>query len=382
VASFLSDSGHEIATSVLPSFVTVTLRSSAGALGLIEGVSDALTGAAKLVGGPLANDETRRLRMASGGYLATAAATGAIGVAAAVWQAGLFRAAAWLARGFRSPARDAMLASLAPEEAYGRAFGLERAGDNLGAVAGPLLAAGLVSWLGIRSALYLSAVPGVFAALAITVAAADARKVRDPVRRRFRLELRGLRQSGLVRPMLPIAAFELGNMATTLLILRSSTLLHAHGRSTAAATSLAVLLYAGHNLFGSLVAYVGGHWIDRGGPRLAFASGAMLYALAYAILALPSHSLAPLLVAFLLAGSGIGLAETAESALVARAVPDRLRGSGFGLLGGVQSFGDFASSAAVGLLWSTVSATAGFAYAATCMALAACSALGTRAMPR
>ena len=62
-----------------------------------------------------------------------------------MWQAGLLRAAAWLARGVRSPARDAMLASLAPPEAYGRAFGLERAGDNLGAVAGPLLAAGLVA---------------------------------------------------------------------------------------------------------------------------------------------------------------------------------------------------------------------------------------------
>ncbi len=79
--------------------------------------------------------------------------------------------------------------------------------------------------------------------------------------------------------------------------------------------------------------------------------------------------------AFLLAGSGIGLAETAESALVAATVPARLRGSGFGLLGGVQSLGDFASSAAVGLLWTTVSPTAGFAYAAAWMAVAALAAL-------
>ena len=68
--------------------------------------------------------------------------------------------------------------------------------------------------------------------------------------------------------------------------------------------------------------------------------------------------------AFLLAGSGIGLAETAESALMARLLPDRLRGSGFGLLGGVQSFGDFASSAAVGVLWAAVSPSVAFAYAA------------------
>jgi MFS family permease len=377
LASFFSDSGHEMATSVLPTFVTVTLRSSAGALGLIEGISDALTGVAKLISGPLANDESRRLRMATGGYLVTAVATGAIGLATAVWQVGLARAAAWLARGVRSPARDAMLAQLAPAEAYGRAYGLERAGDNLGAVAGPLIAAGLVTVLGIRHVLYLSAIPGLFAALAITIAAREARRRRSSaaaVARRARLELHGLRQAGVLRPLLPIGAFELGNVATSLLILRATTLLHHGGRSVAAATSLAVLIYAGHNLVASFVAYGGGHWLDRAGPRVVFASGAAVYIAGYALFALPTHSIAVIVLGFLLAGAGIGFAETAESALMARLLPDRLRGSGFGLLGGVQSLGDFASSAAVGLLWTLVSPTVGFVYAAAWMAVSFASA--------
>lgn len=379
LASFFSDSGHEMATSLLPTFLTVTLRSTAGALGVIEGVADALTGVAKLVGGPIANDESQRVRMASGGYLVTAAATGAIGLSGVVWQAGLARAGAWLARGIRSPARDALLASLAPPEAYGRAFGLERAGDNLGAVAGPLIAAALVGVIGIRHTLYLSAVPGTFAAVAITFAAAEARRRRSalPERRRVRLELTGLREAGMLRPLIPIAAFELGNVATTLLILRATTLLHHGGRSLAAATSLAVFIYAGHNLFGSFVAYGGGHWLDRAGPRVVFASGAVVYIAAYALFSLPLHSWPVLVGAFLLAGSGIGFAETAESALVARLLPDRLRGSGFGLLGGVQSFGDFASSAAVGLLWTEVSPTVGFAYAAGWMVVAVLASLPT-----
>jgi MFS family permease len=374
LASFFSDFGHEVATSVLPTFVTVVLRSSAGALGLIEGISDALTGVAKLISGPLANDQSHRLRMATGGYVVTAAATGALGLAGTVWQAGFLRATAWVARGVRSPARDAMLASLAPPEAYGRAFGLERAGDNLGAVAGPLLAAGLVAWLGIRPALYLAAIPGVFAAVAIAVAAAEARQHHDPVPRRFRLEPSGLRSAGLLRPLIPVAAFELGNMATTLLILRATTLLRDGDRSTAAATSIAVLIYAGHNLFGVFGAYGGGHWLDRAGPRVVFATGGLLYVAAYALFALPLHSWPLLVVPFVLAGSGIGLAETAESALVARLLPDRLRGSGFGVLGGVQSLGDFTSSAVVGLLWVAVSPSVAFAYAASWMAVSVLTA--------
>jgi MFS family permease len=371
LASFFSDSGHEIATAVLPSFVTAVLRSTPGVLGLIEGISDALAGVAKLVGGPLANDARRRGEMARGGYLVTAAATGAIGLCASVWQVGALRAAAWAARGIRTPARDSLLASLAPAAAYGRAFGLERAGDNMGAVAGPLLASALVAAFGIRAAIYFAVIPGVLAAVAIMVAAREARAATDGIARRLRFDLAGLLDAGMVRALTPVAMFELGNVATTLLILRATDLLNSGGRSLAAATSLAILLYAGHNLFASLVAYGGGHWIDRAGPRVPFAAAAGVYVVGYALFAAGLAGWLWLLLAFLLAGTGIGLAETAASTLVARRLPDHLRGSGFGVLGGVQSFGDFASSAAAGLIWAAVSATAAFVYVGAWMALAA-----------
>ncbi|MFF1417142.1 MFS transporter [Streptomyces sp. NPDC058280] len=375
VTSFLSDSGHEIATAVLPSFTTGVLHGSAASLGLIEGISDALTGVAKLVGGPLANDPRRRGRMASGGYLGTALATGAIGFATAVWQVGVLRAVAWSSRGLRSPAKDTLLASLVPPRAYGRAYGLERAGDNLGAVAGPLAAAGLVAWIGIRPALWFAFLPGILAALAITVAAREARRLhagsgREPIRLRFA----GLRGAGLLRPMLPILLFEFGNLAVTLLILRATQLLRTDGRSAAAAASLAILIYAAHNAVGAVVAYAGGHWIDRAGPRVVFAAGSALYVLAYAGFATGSHSWWVLLIFFSLAGAGIGCAETAESALVAQLLPDRLRGSGFGILGAVQAVGDVVATVVVGILYTAVSPTAGFLYAAGWMLLSVLSA--------
>jgi Major Facilitator Superfamily len=182
-ASFFSDAGHEIATAVLPSFLTGVLRGSAATLGLIEGLSDALLGMAKLVSGPLANQPIRRVQLARGGYLLTAVFTAAIGLATTVWQAGVLRAAAWVARGARTPARDAMLAGLASRDAYGRAFGVERAGDNLGAVVGPLLASVLVATVGIRTSFFFALLPGVLAALSISVAAARARRITTPTSR-------------------------------------------------------------------------------------------------------------------------------------------------------------------------------------------------------
>lgn len=375
-ASLFSDSGHEIATSVLPSFLISVLHASAAALGLIEGVSDALMGAAKLVGGPMANDPGRRRAMATGGYLATAVATAAIGLTVAVWQVGILRAIAWASRGLRSPARDTLLSSLAPKRAYGRAFGLERAGDNLGAVVGPLLAAGLVAWLGIRPAIWFALVPGALAAVAITVAARQARRHhRAGARERVRLNFVALRSAGLVRPLLPVVLFECGNLATTLLILRSSQLLQTDGRGAAAAASLAILIYAAHNACGAIVAYGGGHWIDRAGPRVVFATGALLYVFAYAGFSWGASAWWFLLIAFSVAGAGIGLAETAESTLVARILPDRLRGSGFGVIGAVQAGGNLIGTVVAGILYTVLSPTAAFLYAAVWMALSVVSAV-------
>ncbi len=368
-ASFFSDAGHEIATSVLPSFLTSTLHASPGALGVIEGSSDALVGLSKLAGGPLSNDPQRRARIASGGYLGTALATGAIGLAVTVWQVAVLRALAWASRGIRSPARDTLLTSLVPSGAYGRAFGVERAGDNAGAIVGPLLAAALVATVGIRHAIWFAVVPGLLAAAAITVAGRQARGTitSATARRTLSLNLAELRRAGLARTLAPAALFELGNVATTLLILRATTLLHTDGRTLAAATSLAILLYACHNAAATLSALGGGHLLDRAGPRVVFASGAAAYVVGYGIFAVDQHAWGVLLAGFVLAGMGIGFAETAESTVVAQMLPDRLRGNGFGVLGLVQSLGDLASSAVVGVLWTVASPTIGFAYAAAWM---------------
>jgi MFS family permease len=378
LTSFFSDSGHEIATALLPGFLTGMLHGSAATLGVIEGVSDAFMGVAKLAGGAFADDPRTRGRLAVGGYTATAVATGAIGLTTTVWQVGVLRGVAWAARGLRSPARDSLLASLTPAHAYGKAFGLERAGDNLGAVAGPLLAALLVSLVGIRPAIWFAVVPGLLAAVAITIATRQAaRSTGKPghgVRVRMLARYRRLHGTGLLRVMVPVALFEAGNLATTLVILRSSQLLETAGSSAVAAVALAVLGYAAHNAAAAVMAFLGGTAIDRLGARVVFAAGAGLYVLAYLGFALGPASWWLLLILFVVAGCGIGFVETAESALIARALPEGLRGTGFGLLGIVQAGGDLVATLVAGVLYTTLGPAAGFGYAAGWMLLAAVAA--------
>ncbi len=368
-ASLLSDSSHEMVTSLLPSFLTSTLGAGPAALGAIDGVADALTGVCKLAGGPLANDPRRRGRLAAGGYLGTAIATAAIGLTVAVWQVAVLRAVGWMSRGLRSPARDMLLTDLSRRDTYGRAFGFERAGDNAGAIIGPLLAAALVTVIGIREAMLLSIIPGVLAAVAITIAARQVRRslAESTGRRTLTFNLSELRKAGLARVLTPVALFELGNVATTLLILRASDLLQTDGRDVTAATSLAIVLYAAHNGAATLAAIGGGHLADRFTARHVFTAGAVVYVAGYTIFAVGPTGWPMLLVGFLLAGVGIGFAETAESTVVAKGLPDRLRSNGFGVLGLTQAFGDLGATLVAGVLWSLLSPAVAFGYAAIWM---------------
>jgi hypothetical protein len=73
---------------------------------------------------------------------------------------------------------------------------------------------------------------------------------------------------------------------------------------------------------------------------------------------------------FVTAGVAIGCVETAEHAAVATAAPEGLRGSAFGLLAAIQSFGNLAASGVAGLLWTAFSPRVAFAYLAGWMVLA------------
>jgi MFS family permease len=360
-ASLLSDLGHEVPTALLPSFLSSTLGAPGAALGLIEGIADASAGVARFAGGPLADDPGRRQKTAVGGYLTTAVFSSAIGVAGSAWQVGILRSIAWAARGVRGPARNALLADIAPPSAYGRAYGFERAMDNLGAIGGPLLALALVAIVGVRTAILLSFIPGALAALAIVAAVRAAPKLTERERKPIRIHVRAVLQGRLGRLMAGIGAFELANAAATVLILQATSLLDSQ-HSHATSVKVALGLYAGYNLAATLVAVPGGHLTDRHGSVLVLILGSAAFAGSFAGFAFAGASIPVLALLFVAGGVGIGLGEAAQSAAVAAHAPVELRGSAFGLVSAVQAFANFAASAVWGLIYTTVSPRAAFLY--------------------
>lgn len=365
-ASLLADLGHEVPTALLPSLLTSTLGAPASALGLIEGVADGLAGATRFAGGPLADDPHRRRSAAVAGYTSTAVLSALIGVATSVWQVGILRAGAWAARGLRVPSRNALLADVVPASSYGRAYGFERAMDNVGAIGGPLLALALVAVVGVRTAILLSIIPGLLAVAAIVYAIRRSPSPSERERRPLAIKVRPVLRGQLGRFLSGVTLFEAANMAATLMILRATDALtpsHGHDR----AVEIAILLYVAYNVAATVVSIPGGRHGDRRGMARVFGTGVACFAVAYAALAISTESIALLGAAFVIAGLGIGLVETAEHAAVAIFADDAIRGSAFGLLAAIQSFGNLAASAVVGLLYTLASPSFAFGYASVVM---------------
>jgi MFS family permease len=144
----------------------------------------------------------------------------------------------------------------------------------------------------------------------------------QPLRIRIRPVLAG-RLRGLFAG---ISAFELGNCAATLLILRATQLLEP-ARSTDNATTTALWLYVGYNLAATLTSLAAGRYADRTDATRVLAAGVAAFALAYLGFTHDASTPLALLPWFVLAGIGIGCAETAEHAAVATHAPTQLRGS-------------------------------------------------------
>jgi MFS family permease len=103
---------------------------------------------------------------------------------------------------------------------------------------------------------------------------------------------------------------------------------------------------------------------DRTNKKILLAIGYALFAVMCLGFLVVGASIPGLVLLFALAGIYIAVVDSMERALAADLLPLERRGTGYGALATVNSFGDLTSSVVVGLLWTHVSIAAGFWYAA------------------
>ena len=168
LVSLLTDISSEMIFSVFAIFFTTIAGASSALLGLVEGFADFSASSLDYVAGWLSDKTGKRKVFALSGYGFSTVAKTILLVANSVVALSLFRIIERLGKSFRGPPRDAWLSAIAAQDIRGYSFGVHKALDKAGAILGPLIAYGLLSWHGetassFRTLFWVAFVPAVLA---------------------------------------------------------------------------------------------------------------------------------------------------------------------------------------------------------------------------
>lgn len=285
--SLFMDMSTEMAYTQIPRFLTLVLHVPSEIVGLIEGMAESAASLFRLVSGHLSDRSGRRKPLTVLGYGSSALAKPLMSLVTFWPFALLLRVADRLGKGIRTAPRDALITEATPPALRGRAFGIHRSMDTVGAMIGPLLGILLLKALASSSlstrlrALFLFAgVPGLLAVLTLLLFVRETPKmVAD---RQVRLGANGgvktlprwRELSPLYRRFLGIVfLFNLGNFSDAFLLLRAQDIGY---------TPIGVmLLYAVFNMVEALLDYGVGILGDRFGRKPLIVMGYLIFGVTY-----------------------------------------------------------------------------------------------------
>ncbi len=353
VVSLFSDLTYEGARSISGPFLGM-LQASALAVGVVSGLGEFIGYALRLVSGYFTDRLGKYWPISFVGYAFNLLAVPLLALA---WRwevaAGLLIFER-LGKAIRTPARDAMLSHAVSRVGPGWGFGFHEAMDQIGAVAGPLLVAGIIYLKGgYREGFAVLLLP---ALLALAVLGLSARLYPRP--QHLEVSAPRLEAGGFSGPywLYIIASGLIGAGYADFPLIA-----YHFGKTGLASPSWIPLLYALAMGVDAVAALVLGRLYDRLG-RGFLTVVPLLSALFAPLVFLGGFNWA--LAGMVLWGVGMGAQESIIKAPLAEMVPKERRGTGFGLF-----------HAGFGIFWLLGSALLGYLYDISLMALIAFSVI-------
>lgn len=347
VISMLADIVYEGARSITGPLLA-SLGASALVVGVVTGIGEAAALALRLVSGPL-TDRTRKFwAWTISGYALTVVTVPFLGVSGVLWIAATLVIAERVGKAVRSPAKDTLLSHATAVTGRGKGFAVHEAMDQIGAITGPLLVAGMLALTHVN---YLPT----FAILALPGGATLLllfwlrRRVPHPERYEHDDYTRGAAD----RPhklSLPLSFWLYsGFTAITMIGFATFGVLSFHMVQRGVLPVPAVpIVYAAAMAADAVAALLSGWAYDRVGPKSLAALpivGATVPMLAF------TDSLPGIVLGALLWGAAVGIQESTLRAVVADLVPPPRRATAYGVYAAVLGTATAIGGALTGYLY-------------------------------
>ena len=360
---------------ILPVFLTAVLGVSTSIVGLIEGIADSASSLLDIFVGFISDLRGKRKDFVIAGYGISSLCKFGIALSTTWPLILVFRAADRIGKSVRTSPRDAIIAASAGKSVRGKAFGLHRAMDTMGAIVGPLLAYFILSITGSTAGGYqmvflLASIPAFLVLVVIYFFVKEPQKsaadkaaqktmAAKPARAAFWASLRQL-SSKYKRFLLVSCLFSLSYFSFALLIVRANDI--------GIAAQDILLVYVLYNIVYALVSMPIGSLSDRIGRRPVIIASFFLYALVLAGFAYIS-SLWQLAVLFALYGIFVSADESVNKAYISDLTNDKTRGMGLGAYSSAVAAVYLPASVLFGLGWAMFGAIPAFLGAAAVAAV-------------
>lgn len=360
----LNDLGSEVLTRLIPFYLSGVLGAPMSAVGAVEGIAESAATLLKPIFGRLSDRWRRRKVFVLLGYALSSSARPLL-IFAGTWPlVALLRFGDRLGKGIRSAPRDALIADSSLSSQRGKNFGINRALDTLGAVAGVLAFAVFSlrshttelthsTWMGLVA---LCSVPGFIATALVYFRVSEPRTLTVAhAQTKENEKLPG----DLKRYLICVGLFSFANSSDAFILLRAKDL----NFSLAEILGMVALL----NIVSSLTAVPAAMLSDRFGRKTLIAMGWSLYSGTYFLFGSTLIGSSRFLYAATIAVYGLffGFTESVERAWIADLVPAASRGRAYGIFGLVVGAVALPASFGFGLLWDRLGSEVPFMISAT-----------------
>lgn len=350
--SLFNDIASEMLYPVMPVYLQ-SIGFSVLAIGILEGLAEALSGLSKGYFGELSDKAGRRVSFVRAGYALSTISKPLLVLFTNVFWVFAMRTTDRVGKGVRNAARDALLSDEATPTTKGRVFGFHRGMDTFGAFLGPSAALLFLHFYpeGYTQLFLFAFIPGVIAlSLTFLLREKTATAVRQSRSIRFLSFIRYWKNSlpEYRKLVFGLLLFALFNSSDVFLLLKV--------KEAGFSDTHVIGLYIFYNLIYALAAYPLGYLGDKIGLKTVFIAGLLLFAIVYGGMAFSSSMLIfPVL--FFLYGIYAAATEGIAKSWITNIVNKNEIATAIGTYTAFQSICAMGASSMAGFIWLKAGAT-------------------------
>ncbi|MBA3750575.1 MAG: MFS transporter [Nitrosopumilus sp.] len=344
LVSFFTDFSTEMILGILPLYIVNNLGASRAILGAIEGSAELTSYAFRMISGSLSDKVRKRKIFVMIGYGLSTISKPFFIIASGWFDAFIVRTVDRIGKGVRTAPRDALIADSVSESISGKAFGLHRTIDQMGAIVGPIAAFLILQTMDIQAVFLLSLIPGAIAIIILIFFVKEV-AIKKLSNTTIFENIGGLlkRNKLFVILLIVTGIFSLGAFNFSFILLKSSDL--------GIDQSVIPIVYATINIAHTIIGIPAGILADKIGKEKVLIMGYTVFALSSILMTILTDNYLYAYILALIFGLYLGISETVQRAVIPKYVSPELRGTAYGLYNLVSGICFFVSNITFGLLW-------------------------------